>query len=41
VITLELPHAWEMPTKDESARIWEDIVAWLRGNINTDQVAIP
>ena len=41
VITLELPHAWEMPTKDESTKIWEDIVAWLRENVNTEQAANP
>ncbi|MEO0367494.1 MAG: M14 family zinc carboxypeptidase, partial [Pseudomonadota bacterium] len=29
VITLELPHAWEMPTPAESTKIWEDIVSWL------------
>lgn len=34
VITLELPHAWEMPSAQETTRIWEDIVSWLRDNIN-------
>jgi protein MpaA len=34
VITLELPHAWEMPSEIESTRIWEDIVSWLRDNID-------
>jgi hypothetical protein len=34
VITLELPHAWEMPSENESTKIWEDIVSWLRDNID-------
>lgn len=34
VITLELPHAWEMPSERETTRIWEDIVSWLRKNID-------
>lgn len=37
VITLELPHAWEMPSKAETTRIWEDIVSWLRANIDNRQ----
>ena len=36
VITLELPHAWEMPKEAEITKIWEDIVAWLRKNINNE-----
>ena len=36
VITLELPHAWEMPSEAESTKIWEDIVSWLKKNINQD-----
>lgn len=35
VITLELPHAWEMPTQKESTLIWEDIVRWLKLNIHS------
>lgn len=38
VITVELPHAWEMPSQQESTKIWEDIVKWLKKNINTDAV---
>ena len=34
VITLELPHAWEMPSEAETTRIWQDIVAWLRANVD-------
>lgn len=34
VITLELPHAWEMPSEKESTLIWEDIVQWLKSNLN-------
>jgi protein MpaA len=36
VITLELPHSWVMPSEAESTKIWEDIVRWLKDNINTD-----
>lgn len=36
VITVELPHAWEMPSHQESTKIWEDIVKWLKKNINTE-----
>lgn len=36
VITLELPHAWEMPSEHETSKIWEDIVTWLRKNVNQD-----
>ena len=39
VITLELPHAWEMPSEAESTKIWEDIVSWLRKNIHPDTAA--
>ena len=41
VITLELPHAWEMPSKDESIKIWEDIVRWLKNNVNSEQASNP
>ena len=36
VITLELPHSWEMPSIGESNEIWEDIVQWLKKNVNQD-----
>ena len=39
VITLELPHAWEMPSEQESTKIWEDIVTWLRKNVNNPELA--
>ena len=35
VITVELPHAWEMPSDKEVGKIWEDIVGWLKANIDT------
>ncbi len=38
VITLELPHSWVMPSEAESTKIWEDIVSWLKKNINNDVV---
>lgn len=36
VITLELPHSWVMPSDKETTKIWEDIVSWLKENVNTD-----
>lgn len=33
VITLELPHAWEMPSVAETDLIWQDIVSWLKKNL--------
>lgn len=39
VITVELAHAWEMPPEKEVGRIWEDIVTWLKRNINTTDQA--
>ena len=39
VITVELPHAWVMPSETETIQIWEDIVAWLKDNVNTDEAA--
>ncbi len=39
VITLELPHAWDMPSDKETTKIWEDIVSWLRKNVRTEQLA--
>ena len=33
VITIELPYAGIMPTKDEISSIWRDMVKWLRKNI--------
>jgi hypothetical protein len=29
VVTLELPHALKMPTRDEQDRIWHDMIDWL------------
>ena len=39
VITLELPHSWEMPSEADSTKIWEDIVSWLKKNVNKDVAA--
>jgi hypothetical protein len=36
VITLELAHSWEMPSEAESTKIWQDIVSWLKKNVNSD-----
>jgi len=40
VITLELPHSWEMPSEQESDLIWQDIVQWLKNNIDENDVSI-
>lgn len=37
VITLELPHSWEMPSETETTKIWEDIVRWLKKNVNNPE----
>lgn len=33
VVTLELPHALDMPTEQELAQVWRDMQAWLRQNL--------
>lgn len=33
VVTLELPHALNMPTEKELAHVWRDMQAWLRVNL--------
>ena len=33
IITVELPYAGIMPTKEEIGNIWRDLVGWLRKNI--------
>ena len=35
VVTLELPHAWVMPSNGEITKIWEDIVSWLLNNFSS------
>ena len=37
VITLELPHAWEMPSENDTTKIWEDIVSWLKKNVHSPE----
>ncbi len=37
VITIELPYAGIMPTKDEIRDIWLDMVKWLRKNITEEE----
>jgi len=39
VITLELPHSTRMPGKAAIDAIWLDLVAWLRQNINSNNIA--
>jgi hypothetical protein len=33
VVTLELPHALEMPTEEELSHVWRDMHEWLRVNL--------
>lgn len=33
VITLELPHAGLMPSQEQAARLWGDLLAWLEENL--------
>ena len=33
VVTVELPYAGIMPSKNEISRIWVDLIAWLRRNV--------
>jgi len=33
VVTLELPHALEMPNEQELARVWSDMQDWLKRNL--------
>ena len=37
VITIELPYAGIMPTKDEIRNIWLDMIKWLRKNIMEEE----
>jgi hypothetical protein len=34
IITIELPHAQAMPSDAEIERIWQDMLAWIRQNVN-------
>ena len=33
MVTLELPHALEMPTEVELSHVWRDMHEWLRVNL--------
>ena len=33
VVTLELPHALDMPTEDQLAQVWRDMQGWLKVNL--------
>jgi protein MpaA len=33
VLTIELPHALNMPNQTEIARIWQDMQGWIRNNV--------
>ena len=39
VLTLELPHSSRMPAIADIEQIWEDLVAWLRDNVNPHRLA--
>ncbi len=40
VITLELPHSWEMPSQRETDLIWQDLVSWLKKNLHREKAAL-
>lgn len=40
VITLELPHAAQMPTVAQTQRIWADMLAWLDRNLPRDETPL-
>jgi hypothetical protein len=33
VVTVELPHAYKMPTETQLAKVWGDMQKWLRVNL--------
>jgi protein MpaA len=33
VITIELPHAQDMPSEEETRRIWTDMLDWINRNV--------
>ena len=33
MVTLELPHALEMPHEAELAQVWRDMQSWLKRNL--------
>ena len=37
VVTIELPHSYNMPTDDKIRGIWVDLISWLRVNIANHQ----
>ena len=37
VITVELPHAGIMPSKEQISRMWVDLIRWMRANIPKDK----
>jgi protein MpaA len=41
VITIELPHAQEMPSKSETRRIWVDMIDWIVRNVNKQGTVMP
>lgn len=41
VITIELPNAQTMPTEPEANRIWQDMLSWIRRNVQPGNVAVP
>ena len=36
VITLELRHAWTMPTPNQLSHIWLDLISWLKHNLGKE-----
>jgi hypothetical protein len=40
VVTLELPHALNMPTEQELAHVWRDMQQWLKDNLVERRAAV-
>jgi len=41
VVTLELPHALDMPNEEELAQVWRDMQDWLKLNLVERKSAVP
>lgn len=37
VITMELPHAGIMPTREQSSQVWNDLIYWLKRNVQRQE----
>jgi hypothetical protein len=39
VVTIELPHAQEMPNEAEVERIWRDMLSWTERSVSGQKLA--